>query len=144
MCEQRKGNFMKQDYDGPNRRRFKRLKASFPVVYQLKEPLDTVVLFGNREINSIMLDLGEGGTAIMTSFNIPVLTVVFVKFTMINPHALGDNRVTKIEVSGGVRYNIALERGEHRIGICFNNLMKEDKIAIANYVQIASINGPTT
>ena len=82
-----------------------------------------------------MLDLSETGMAILTKFNIPVATVLLLKFTLINFSADDDNRLRTIEMSAEVRNNISQEKGEHRLGIVFTKISKKDKQAITDFVQ---------
>ena len=128
---------MNKKYTGADRRKFKRLKASLIVIYRVHKPLEALVRIGTREINALMLDLSEGGMAIVTNCNIPVSTILLIKFTLINPYTFDDERIRTMEITGQIRNNALLEKKEYRLGVCFTQIAKEDRIAIANFVKMA-------
>lgn len=126
---------MDNAYDGPDRRRHKRVKVNFIVIYHVRKPLKILMFIGYREFSALMLDLSEGGMAITTNYDIPVSTILLIKFTLINTFADKDDRVRSMEITGEVRNNALLEKNEHRLGICFTQITEEDKSAIVNFVK---------
>jgi len=91
----------------------------------------------NREINAIMLNLSEGGISLFTNYDIPISTLLSMKFILINEHAvLNEERVRPMQITGEVRYSIAGERDERRLGIYFTQISEVDRRAIVNFVKM--------
>ena len=126
---------MNMQYSGPDRRKFNRLKVSFIVIYRVHKPLEVIMIVGNKEINAIMLDLSEGGMALSTNYNIPLATIILIKFTLINPYAIGDERICTLEMTGEVRNNVLAGKNDYRLGICFTDITKENRQIIAHFVK---------
>jgi c-di-GMP-binding flagellar brake protein YcgR len=122
-------------YNGSDRRRHKRVKVNFIVIYGVRKPLKIIMFVGYSEFNALMLDLSEAGMAITTNYDIPISAILLIKFTLINTYADKDNRVRSMEITGEVRNNTLLEKNEHRLGICFTQITEEDKSAITNFVK---------
>ena len=83
-----------------------------------------------------MADLSEGGMAILTDYDIPILALLSIKFTLINTYAYDDNnRVHTLEMQGDVCNNVLLETKEYRIGINFTRISEQNKRAIADFIK---------
>lgn len=128
----------KDRYNGPERRKSKRLRVDFIVVYRVRRPIRLFMVIKNKEVSALMTDLSEGGMAILTDYDIPVSTTLLIKFTLINPPATENERVRMMEITGEVRYNTYLGNNEHRLGICFTHISKEDRTAIVNFIKTVS------
>ena len=117
------------------RRKFRRIRARFLVVYKIKEPLEVTITINKREISALMLDLSEGGMALVTECDIPSASILLMNFTLINT-ALSDDkkRIRTMDIYGEVRYNLPIERKEHRLGVYFTRISEEDKAAIKDFV----------
>ena len=127
---------MEEKYSGPERRRHKRIKMSAILIYRVNQPWKLIMFIGDREINALMADLSEAGMAILTDYDIPVLAILSIKFTLINTYAYDDNnRVHAMEMKGEVRNNVLLETKEYRIGINFTQISEQNKRAIADFVK---------
>ncbi|MFC1658116.1 PilZ domain-containing protein [Candidatus Omnitrophota bacterium] len=124
---------MDNTYQGPERRQTPRVKIDFFVVYKVNRPTETNMWIGEREVKSRMVDLSEVGMAILTNYDIPALTVLSMKFTLMNLYSNEGEKIRTIEITGEVRYNKLLENNEHRLGISFTQIAEEDKLAIANF-----------
>lgn len=125
------------------RRRSKRLEANFTFVYQIDKPLSVRMKLGwDSHIDALMVDLSEHGMAILTDNNIPVDTVLSMKFTLINSELKenDENRVRSMEIVGKVCSNILQEKEEYRLGISFTQIDPQDRLAIANFVKMLSKN----
>ena len=128
---------MNEKPTGIEKRKFKRVKVSFTVVYEVNSPLSVRMKVNNKEVNAIALDLSEGGIAVLTSYDIPKLTSVKVKFIIFNENAINNERRSRsIEVKGDVRYSILTKEKAFRIGICFVDISSEDRIFIADFVKM--------
>jgi len=75
--------------------------------------------------------------AISTDHNIPLRTILALKFTLINLHAEGEGRAKSMNITGEVCNSIMLERNEYRLGVNFTRIREEDKDAIAEFIKIA-------
>jgi c-di-GMP-binding flagellar brake protein YcgR len=130
---------------GPNqdRRKSKRLEASFILTYQVNQPLSLRVSIGwDNEVVAVMLDLSQEGMAISTNYDIPAGTILLIKFTLINLAALEDERIESMRMTGVVKSNVLIDKYEHRLGIQFTNINEKDKIAIANFIKMATTGEP--
>jgi len=128
---------MANKYSGLERRKFKRVKANFIVIYKISYPLQTRMMIGDTEVHAVMSNLSENGMALLTNYNIPFATSLAMKFILINENAISDTeRIKQIEVNGEVRYSMWSERGECRLGICFTDISEADRRTIANFVRM--------
>lgn len=128
---------MSEKPTGIEKRKFKRVKVSFTVVYEVNSPLSVRMKVNNKEVNAIALDLSEGGIAVLTSYDIPKSTSVKVKFIIFNENAINnEKRSRSIEVKGDVRYSNLTKEKAFRIGICFVDISSEDRIFIADFVKM--------
>jgi len=132
---------MPDEFSGRDRRKFKRLKVDFTVIYRVDRPITIRMLVGDREIEALMLDLSEGGMSILTRYNIPTATILAMRFTFIDLTAYKESRSRRIDIIGDVRYNKLANKKEHRLGICFTQINDQDRLAIADFVKRAI---PTT
>lgn len=125
---------------GSERRKFKRLKATFILTYQINHPLSLRANIGwDTDVVAVMLDLSQEGIAISTNYDIPVATIILMKFTLINMQAQGDERTKSMKIIGEVKSNVLLAKFEHRLGIYFTQISEEDRTAITNFVKMASL-----
>ena len=86
-----------------------------------------------------MSDLSESGMAILTNFDIPISTVLQIKFTLINTNARDEKRIRSIEMSGEVRNNTITDKKIHRLGIKFQHINDADKEAISAFVKSTGV-----
>ena len=75
--------------------------------------------------------------AFLTNYDIPASTILLIKFTLINLYADKRERIRSMEITGEVRNNALAEGNEHRLGVSFTQITKEDKSAIDNFVKMA-------
>ena len=111
-------------YLGKEKRSDKRLRMNCTVIYRVNEPVSTRFIMRGKDIEARMLDVSQGGMAMVTSYDIPVATVLSMRFTLLNV----DKEVVKfsgpLDVTGEVRSNVPAEKDEHRLGICFKKVKK--------------------
>ncbi len=120
-------------YKGPERRRFERIPVDLTLTYRVHEPLKIRMLIGEREIEAEISDLSEAGMSVVSNYNIPISTILLMKFTLININADKEDRKI-IHIIGEVRYNILLGQAGHRLGISFTDISKENKQAISSFI----------
>jgi len=124
-------------YGGQERRRHKRLRVDFTLIYNVGEPITLRLFIGwDLQIDALMIDLSEAGLAILSSYDIPIATVLNIKFTLINSNVDPEKRVRSMEITGKVCSNTQAETGEYRLGIIFQNIKEEDRLAIRNFIDI--------
>ena len=129
---------MSEQLPHDDRRRFRRMQARFLVVYKVKEPLEVTITINKREISALMLDLSEGGMALVTECDIPEKTVLVMNFTLINTAMRDDSRrIRSMDMEGVVKYNLSLEGKEHRLGIAFTRLKEDDRDAVRDFVTLS-------
>ncbi|HNX80985.1 MAG TPA: PilZ domain-containing protein [Candidatus Omnitrophota bacterium] len=124
-------------YRESERRKFKRLAVNFIVIYRVHQPFEVIMIVGTREVSAMMIDLSQGGMALMTEYDIPPDARLLLCFTLINPYGVTADRVATMELEGDVRYNVALGKKEHRLGICFRDVSQSDQHAIASFIRLS-------
>lgn len=125
-------------YSGEDRRRFKRLDLNITVFYKVHEPLHIKLMVGDKEIEATILNISEGGIGLLTHYNIPTWTALFIKFNLSRMNKLGIIKTYgPMNIKGEVRSNVSLEKDEYRLGICFIDIDPKDKTTIADFVNSA-------
>jgi c-di-GMP-binding flagellar brake protein YcgR len=122
------------EYTGSDRRRFKRVKVSVTVVYRKDAPLDVRVRNSNFESEATMLDISEGGMALVTNINIPISTIMWVRFTLTKVEGKAINFYGDIELLGKVCNSVLIAENSYRIGIQFIEVKEKVSNDIRNFV----------
>ncbi len=127
---------MYRKYSGNDRRRYQRLDLSIIVLYRIDEPVEVRMQLGDKEIEATMLNLSEGGIGLLTNYNIPLWSVLSIKFTLSRMNKHGEVFFQgPMEITGEVRSNVMLKEGEHRLGICFTGVDQKDKVEIVKFIK---------
>jgi len=128
---------MKQrEKKGIERRQFKRVIASFSVVCKVHAPLAMSMNIGGKDVDAIALDVSEGGVAVLSNYDIPVGSIVMLKFIMFNEAAkIRAERSRMIEIQGEARYSVLTKEKSYRLGIRFMNISSEDRSFIAKFIE---------
>jgi c-di-GMP-binding flagellar brake protein YcgR len=129
---------MNEQFSGAEKRQFKRLRASFIVIYRPRKPSDIFMFIDDTAVTGIMLDLSEDGISLSTDYDLPAATVLSIEFTLINPYAARDKKVRKIEATGEVCSSTLFDQEEQRVGIHFTRIDPDDKRALADFVKTAA------
>lgn len=129
---------MGEGYIGTERRRHKRLEVNFTIIYRVDRPLEVRMMVGDKGVEALMLDLSEGGMCILTDYNIPIWTVLDIKFSLINLYVSSNERAKPMQITGEVRYNILTPDRIYRLGICFTDIDEKDKTAIIDFLNKTS------
>ncbi len=125
---------MNEDYSGVERRKYKRIPVNFIVKYCIRKPMDAIMLIGNMEIKAVMIDLSEGGMAIITDYGIPLGTELALKFTLVDIYTSDQEDNNKIiETLGRVTYCTPIDK-TNRIGISFTEISKQHVSTITDFV----------
>jgi c-di-GMP-binding flagellar brake protein YcgR len=129
------------DYDNLNsdRRRFQRLKFNLSVNYRVDEPWYVRLKFKGQEIEATAINLSEGGLAILTGYDIPVASLLVLKFSLFKLDRSGEVCFyDPIEISGQVRSNMVYEKNKFRLGLCFVKAQSPVDSRIGAFVKLAS------
>ncbi|MDD2702422.1 MAG: PilZ domain-containing protein [Candidatus Omnitrophica bacterium] len=125
---------MYRSYSGNDRRRFQRWRMNLSVIYRVDQPVTVRLMIGDKEVEATTLDLSEGGMALLTDYNIPVGTSLFIKFTLFKVNSDGKvNFYGPIMIGGEVRSNIPSDK-KYRLGICFSQMDPQDKTEMAGFL----------
>ena len=115
---------MEQVYLGNERRNGRRLRMNCTVIYRVNEPVSTRFMLGEKDLEAKMVDISQGGMAMVTNYDIPTSTVLSMRFTVLKVHDTVVNFSGPVEITGEVRSNVLLEKNEHRLGIYFTKMKK--------------------
>lgn len=124
-------------YLGSDRRRFQRLKINLSVFYQVQEPISACFLTGNRELEAITLDISGAGMAFLTPYNIPVKSILKIRFILFKMDR--DGLVSfndPVEVIAEVVTNVSSQNTEYRLGVCFKQVKEETKSGLIDFCRI--------
>ncbi|MFH1889174.1 MAG: PilZ domain-containing protein [Candidatus Omnitrophota bacterium] len=128
---------MDKVYEGQERRESERIDVNFTVIYRVNSPLSIRMMVGDREVIAIAVNLSEGGMAISTTYELPVSTIVRVKYILLNEKASSiSERMKSIEVLGEVCHSFLAKDKSYCMGIRFLDLSGSDKLFIANFVKL--------
>jgi c-di-GMP-binding flagellar brake protein YcgR len=91
---------------------------------------------GDKEIDALAMDISGGGMALLTNYEIPVATIVTVKFIIVNDRAIiAAKRSRSIEVQGEVRYCSLTNQKAYRLGVRFIDLTDDDRRFIDEFIK---------
>lgn len=123
-------------YSGPERRRFKRIRVNFMVLFSQDNLLSKLRIAKTKETYAVMVDMSEGGMAILTDNEVSVGTSLELKFT-IPPisRVTYMNRPIPIAAKGIVKYTKSAGRDGYRIGIEFTDIRPGDSSIISDFVK---------
>ena len=129
-------DFLDKQDSSHERRRHKRFKIHLDVLFRIDKPPFARISLGEKEIESIALDLSEGGIAILSEHDIPVLSLLSIDLRLDRPSRKAKAKsFDLIKIEGRVQYNLLTEDGKHRLGIIFLDIGKEDTEKIAAFVK---------
>ncbi len=124
-----------QKPSGQDKRKFKRVEASFSVVYTVEAPYELRMRIG-RDVEGIANDLSQGGLSLMTNHQIPAGALLQIKFRLLNNSAISEaDRSRKFQLQGEARHNSFSKENGYRVGIRFLNVSEADRDFVANYVR---------
>ncbi|MBD3246971.1 MAG: hypothetical protein GF333_08215 [Candidatus Omnitrophica bacterium] len=131
----RKGACMKEK-SASERRKHSRAKVDFTLTYAFQRPFLIQIVMGKREFEAEMVDLSEGGLALLTQERLSDEDRLKIKFTLVNPTVTSmEDRMLEMNITGKIVYQKKAGGGNYRIGIAFEDIASQDKKAICNYVE---------
>ena len=126
---------MDNRFSGQDRRKYCRVDAKFLVDYKLKIVDGDSLRVVGRVSTGVMHDISVGGLCLLIDSNLPLGSEMDLDFTIYNSLAKSyDERMRKVRALSKICYNISLANREHRVGLEFKNVSKEDKVIIGDYV----------
>ncbi len=127
------------NYSNFDRRRFQRLKLNLSVNYRVDEPWYVRLKFKGQEIEATALNLSEGGLALLTDYDIPVASLLLLKFSLFKLDRSGEvSFYNPVEINGQVRTNLVCEKNQFRLGLCFVRQESSADSSIGEFVKLAS------
>jgi len=122
-----------------DRRRFQRLALNLSVNYRVDSPWYVRLKIGDKEIEATALNVSEGGMALVTDYNIPVSTLLFITFSLFKADKHGDVVFfTPVVTDGKVRSNLEYEKESFRLGIAFVCHNGQARSSINHFIKLAS------
>ena len=123
--------------DIQEKRTHKRIHVRFTVSCEIYNSPKVLMVVGDKSLYALMIDLSERGMAIETKYNLPVKSILFMKFTLINTFIddNDDNRFRTMDMVGEVRNSIPFEQNEYRVGIAFTQIAEDDKSAVGEFIK---------
>lgn len=115
---------MENTYVGKERRANKRVRMNCTVTYRANEPVTARFMMGSNNVQAKMLDISQSGMAMVTDYDIPVSTVLSMRFTILKVNKEIVTFSGPTEVTGEVKSNLPVEGNAHRLGICFSEMKK--------------------
>ncbi len=123
------------------RRRFQRLGVNFSSLYIIKGPKYICEIFFDRgEFEGLIVNLSEGGLAMIASHYLPVGTKLNIKFVIYEYDHLGIvNFYTPLKVVGFVRHITTDIDDEYKLGISFCGI-NDEKQDVLEDILYSSLN----
>lgn len=132
---------MQNQYQGKERRKYRRFKADLTVFYRPDQPIDAHLRTLERDTHATMVDIGEGGMCIVTDMELTVKTNLHIRFALVDTQEESTSFYGAIEVLGEVRYCNKLGSNSYRIGISFEKMDKINRLEIAHFLEILEKQG---
>jgi c-di-GMP-binding flagellar brake protein YcgR len=127
---------MAESYSGDERRKFKRIKVSFTLVYSIDSSLsESMMIQGHNAIDALMVDLNQEGMAILTENDIALGTIIILKFTLIDFSEDSEAGTNNMDMLAKVVSNTKINEGEYRVGLYFTQISRENKVRIAEFIR---------
>ena len=129
------GEAAEDGLEGKERRRAERIDVAFTLTYNVENSYTLHISLGLIDsVEAIMVNLSDLGMAIITNYDIPKGAKLYIKFNLINMRLSGDERWRFMKIAGEAVSNVSLPDANYRVGIRFNKISDEDKVAISNFV----------
>lgn len=115
---------MENTYTGKERRANKRVRMNCTVTYRTDEPVSAHFIMRSKDMQAKMLDISQSGMALITDYDIPVSTMLSMRFTILKVNKEIVTFSGPTEITGEVKSNLPVESNGHRLGICFSGMRK--------------------
>lgn len=115
---------MENTYTGKEKRANKRVRMNCTVTYRADEPVTAHFIMRSNDLQAKMLDISQGGMAMQTNYDIPVSTILSMRFTILKVNKEVVTFSGPTEITGKVTSNLPVEGDGHRLGIHFSQMRK--------------------
>lgn len=114
----------------------KRAPTPVTVLYTVRAPFEVRIRIGNSDCSAIAQDIGEGGMGLLMNRDLPVDSLLALKFTILNDLAFKteEHRRT-FELDAQVRNCLLIEKTDYRLGVRFISISESDRAFIISYVK---------
>lgn len=127
---------MEGQLSGSERRKAERVRVNITVAYQIEKPISIRMLIGEEEVEATIVDISEGGLAILTKHDLPIDTLLVVEFMLIRSEKETSFKYYEsVKIKGEVKSSIVLAEDKYRLGVAFKGLSEEGKSKIAAFVK---------
>ena len=127
---------MEGQLSGSERRKAERVRVNITVAYQIEKPISIKMLIGEEEVEATIVDISEGGLAILTKHDLPMETLLVVEFMLIRSEKETSFKYYEsVKIKGEVKSSIVLAEDKYRLGVAFKGLGEESKFKIAAFVK---------
>ncbi len=126
---------LKSNESYEEKRKYARSPARFMIEFKVQGPFEVITTFGQRIATSVMVDISEGGVAFNTGDELPIGTILSMKFILIKQSDIRRSEVSKIKVTGEVRNIRQIGKRAYRIGVFFANIATKDKKVLDDFVK---------
>ena len=124
---------------GNDRRKYQRLALNLSVNYRVDSPWYVRLKVGDKEIEAVALNVSEGGMALVTDYNIPVSSLLFITFSLFKTNKHGEvSYFTPVITDGKVRSNLLYDNESYRLGIAFVRKDSQAGTSINHFIKLAS------
>jgi hypothetical protein len=115
---------MANTYCGAERRAAKRERMNCTVIYRTDKPMDARFSLRGQDLHAKMVDISQNGMAMITDQDIPISTVLSMRFTLLKVKDELVKFSAPMEITGEVRSNTLLTDSQRRLGIYFTKMRK--------------------
>ena len=123
-------------YSGSERRKSERIRVNITVAYHIEKPISIKMLVGEEEVEATVVDISEGGLAILTKHDLPLSTLLLIEFMLIRVDKETNFKYYEsVKIKGEVRSSVLLAEDKYRLGVSFKNLDDESKFKISAFVR---------
>lgn len=128
---------------GEDRRKFQRLVIKPIVKLVVNSAPEGKADIVGLSSQGVMLDISEGGIAVLLNNKIPASALVSAEFTLSYISPLTQDSYRRISAYGEVRYSKALNAREYRVGIAFKKISDSDRSFITQFVDWERVRLPS-
>ncbi len=119
--------------DWTEKRKYRRVPVCFHLRYSPEGARETEVSVGEEERQASIVNISEGGLAILTDRAVPEMTKLDLRFDL----SRQDKTVSSISAVGQVCHNLPLlDRSRFHVGIEFIMIKDADRERIAQFVRL--------
>jgi c-di-GMP-binding flagellar brake protein YcgR len=129
-------NMEKTDGGFEEHRAGKRASTPVTVLYTVRAPFAVRIRIGDSDCSALAQDIGEGGMGLLVNRDLPIDSLLALKFTILNDlEPKTEERRRIFELDAQVRSCLLIEKIDYRLGVRFVSILEPDRVYIARYVK---------